>query len=451
MIGRGWTRGLATLAVAASLGLGSVVTAQAAPADLLLPKEGRLKNGLRVLTLEDPKAAVLSFQVWYDVGSRNERPGITGISHLFEHMMFKGSKNIGPEEHSQIIQAAGGQDNAYTTWDVTVYYEDVPPDQLELCARLESDRMSTLRLTPENLKSEREVVKEERRYRVDSQPIGQAIEEMTALAYVAHPYHWPTLGWPSDLDAISLDDVKDYYGIHYAPDKATLVVCGPVTHDQVMKVAEKYFGPLKPGRPSPPVVTQEPQQNGERRSTVQAIVQLPIVIAGYKVPPDSSSDTPALEVANRILSQGESSRLYKKLVYDDQSALFAGGFTLGRKNPGLFYAFAAVKPNKDRQAVEDTLFAEIDRLGHDGPTTEELTKAKNQAEAELVFGLESVEDRATAVGQAALITGNANAASRELDEVRRVSLDDVRRVVATYLQPTQRTVVWLVPKEGAAQ
>src|SRR6185369_1080327 len=160
--------------------------------------------------------------------------------------------------------------------------------------------------------------------------------------------------------AISLDDVKDYYGIHYAPDKATLVVCGPVTHDQVMKVAEKYFGPLKPGRPSPPVLTQEPQQNGERRSTVQAIVQLPIVIAGYKVPPDSSSDTPALEVANRILSQGESSRLYKKLVYDDQSALFAGGFTLGRKNPGLFYAFAAVKPNKDRQAVEATLFAEID-------------------------------------------------------------------------------------------
>ncbi|HKA25669.1 MAG TPA: pitrilysin family protein [Candidatus Eisenbacteria bacterium] len=450
MTGKGWTRGGVALFVLAGLALGTAA-ALAAPADLLLPKEGRLKNGLRVLTLEDPKAAVLSFQVWYDVGSRNERPGITGISHLFEHMMFKGSKNVGPEEHSRLIQAAGGQDNAYTTWDVTVYYEDVPADQLELCARLESDRMSTLRLTPENLKSEREVVKEERRYRVDSQPIGQAIEEMTALAYMAHPYHWPTLGWPSDLDAISLDDVKSYYAIHYAPDKATIVVCGPVTHEQVMKVVEKYFGSLKPGLPSPPVVTVEPVQEGERRSEVQAIVQLPIVIAGYKVPPDSSSDTPAIEVANRILSNGESSRLYKKLVYEDQSALFAGGFTLGRKNPGLFYAFAAVKPGKDRKAVEDTLFHVIDDLGHNGPTDEELTKAKNQAESELLFGLEGVEDRASAVGQAALITGDVKAASRQLDEVRKVTVDDVRRVVATYLQPTQRTLVWLVPKEGAAQ
>ena len=451
MIGRGWTRGLATLAVAASLGLGSAITVAAAPADLLLPKEGRLKNGLRVLTLEDPKAAVLSFQVWYDVGSRNERPGITGISHLFEHMMFKGSKNFGAEEHSRIIQAAGGQDNAYTTWDVTVYYEDVPPDQLELCARLESDRMSTLRLTPENLKSEREVVKEERRYRVDSQPIGQAIEEMTALAFTTHPYHWPTLGWPADLDSINLADVKDYYAIHYAPDKATIVVCGPVTHDQVMKIVKKYFGPLKPGRPSPPVNVVEPKQTAERRSIKQAVVQLPILIAGYKVPPDSSSDTPALEVVNRILSQGESSRLYRKLVYDDQSALFAGGFTLGRKNPGLFYAFTAVKPGKDRQAVEDTMFSVIERLGKDGPTAEELTKAKNQAESELIFGLESVEDRATAVGTAAVITGDDHAAARQLDEVRRVTAADVRRVVSEYLQPSGRTVVWLVPKEGGGE
>ena len=460
MIGRGWTRGVAlailgvALAILGACGVALFATAHvalAAPADLLVPKEGRLKNGLRVLTLEDPKAAVLSFQVWYDVGSRNEHPGITGISHLFEHMMFKGSKNVGPEEHSRLIQAVGGQDNAYTTWDVTVYYEDVPPDQIELCARLEADRMSTLALTPENLKSEREVVKEERRYRVDSQPIGQAIEEMTALAFEKHPYHWPTLGWPADLDSISLADVKDYYAIHYAPDKATLVVCGPVTHDQVMKVAKKYFGSLKPGRPSPPVGPAEPVQDAERRSVKEAIVQLPILIAGYKVPPDSSTDTPVLEVANRILSQGESSRIYKKLVYEDQSALFAGGFTLGRKNPGLFYAFAAVKPGKDRQTVESTLFSVIDELGKNGPTVDELTKAKNQAESELVFGLESVEDRASAVGQAALITGNADAASHRIDEVRKVTADDVRRVVAEYLQPKGRTVVWLVPKEGGNQ
>jgi len=420
--------------------------AHADPADLLAPKQGKLKNGLRVLTLEDPKAAVLSFQVWYDVGSRNERPGITGISHLFEHMMFKGSKNVGPEEHARIIQSVGGEENAFTTWDVTVYWDDVPPDQIELVARLEADRMSTLRLTPENLKSEREVVKEERRYRVDDQPIGKAVEEMTALAYENHPYKFPTVGWMADLDSINLGDVKSYYAIHYAPDKATLVVCGPVTHERVMKVVEKYFGRLKPGRPSPAVTAVEPPQTAERRKTVEAVVQLPILIAGYKVPPDRDADTPALEVVSRILSQGESSRLYKKLVYEDQSALFAGGLALGRKDPGLFYAFAAVKPGKDRKAVEDTLFSVIERLGRDGPTADELTKAKNQSEAELVFGLENVQDRAQAVGQAALIGGDPALAAKRLDEVRKVSIEDVRRVVTSYLDAQHRTVVWLVPQ-----
>ena len=422
------------------------VVAHADPADLLAPKEGKLKNGLRVLTLEDPKAAVLSFQVWYDVGSRNERPGITGISHLFEHMMFKGSKNVGPEEHARLVQGVGGVENAFTTWDVTVYWETIPPDQLELAARLEADRMSTLRLTPENLKSEREVVKEERRYRVDDQPIGKAVEEMTALAYETHPYKFPTVGWMADLDSINLEDVKSYYAIHYAPDKATLVVAGPVSHERVMKVVEKYFGKLKPGLPSPAVSAMEPPQTAERRKTVEAVVQLPILIAGFKVPQDNSPDTPALEVVSRILSQGESSRLYKKLVYEDQSALFAGGLSIGRKDPGLFYAFAAVKPGKDRQAVEDTLFAVIDRLGRDGPSADELAKAKNQSEAELIFGLESMQDRAQAVGQAALISGDPTLAAKRLVEVRKVSIDDVRRVVASYLDVLHRTVVWLVPQ-----
>jgi zinc protease len=444
MIGRTGATGVAGAIFALAL---SAQGLAAAPADLLLPKEGRLGNGLRVLTLEAPTASVLSFQVWYDVGSRNERPGITGISHLFEHLMFKGSKNVGPEELARLIQAVGGVNNAFTTWDVTVYFEDVPPDQLDLCARLEADRMSTLRLTPENLKSEREVVKEERRFRVDSQPIGQAVEEMTAVAYEAHPYQWPTLGWMSDLDAITLEDAKDYYAIHYAPDKATVVVCGPVAHADVMKTVQKYFGGLKPGKPSPPVPTVEPEQKGERRSTVKGLVQLPVVIAGYKVPPDSSTETAALEMVSRILSQGESSRLYQKLVYEDQSALFAGGLALGRKDPGLFYAFAAVKPGKDRKAVEDTLFAVIDRLGRDGPTAEEIQKAKNQAEADLVFGLEGVEDRAQAVGQAALITGDAKAAARRLDALRAVTAEDIRRVVTTLLIADHRTVVWVIPGE----
>jgi zinc protease len=421
--------------------------AAAALTDLLVPQEARLKNGLRVLTLEDPTAAVATFQVWYDVGSRNERPGITGITHLFEHLMFKGSKNVGAEEHTRLVQSVGGVDNAFTTWDVTVYWANVPPDQLELIARLEAERMSTLRLTAENLKSERKVVKEERRYRVEDNPIAKAVEEMTAVAYVAHPYQWPTLGWMSDLDALTLADVQDYYVTHYAPDKATLVVCGPVTHARVVGLAEKYFGKLKPGKPAPPVSTVEPEQRGERRAVVNANAQLPVVIAGYKIPPDSSADTPALEVVSRILSQGQSSRLYKKLVYEDQTALFAGGVALGRKNPGLFYAFAAVKPGKDRAQVEDTLFAVIDRLGRDGPTEEEMGKAKNQAESDFVFGLETPQNRADALGNAALIGGDARRAGRKLEDIRAVTAEDVKRVVTAYLVRDRRTVVWVVPAE----
>jgi zinc protease len=437
-------RACALAAISVALG---VAAACAAPDDLLRTKEARLDNGLRLLTLEDPSASVLSFQVWYDVGSRDEREGITGISHLFEHLMFKGSKTIGPEEHSRLIQAAGGQQNAFTTWDVTVYWETVPPEHLELCARLEAERMSTLRLTAESLKSEREVVKEERRYRVDNQPIGRAVEEMTALAFERHPYHWPTLGWMKDLDAITLEDVKAYYAIHYAPDKATVIVAGPLPHEQVEKVVERYFGKLKRGKKAPALTEVEPEQATERRKVVNAITQLPVVIAGYKVPADRSPDTPALEVASRILSQGQSSRLYEKLVYEDQSALFAGGLTRGSKDPSLFYAFAAVKPGKDRQAVEDSLFAVIERLGHQGPTAEELSKARNQMESELVFGLEEVQGRAEAIGTATLITGDPGAAARRLEQTRAVTAADVQRVISTYLVPQRRTVVWLVPQE----
>jgi zinc protease len=361
--------------------------------------------------------------------------------------MFKGSKNVGPEEHTRLIQAVGGVDNAFTTWDVTVYWANVPPDQLDLVARLEAERMSTLRLTAENLKSEREVVKEERRYRVEDNPIAKAVEEMTALAFEAHPYQWPTLGWMSDLDALTLADTQDYYATHYAPDKAVLIVCGPVTHAQVTALAQKYFAKLKPGKPAPPVSTVEPEQRGERRAVVNANAQLPVVIAGYKIPPDSSADTPALEVVSRILSQGQSSRLYKKLVYEDQSALFAGGVALGRKDPGLFYAFAAVKPGKERAAVEDTLFAVIDRLGREGPTDEEMGKAKNQAESDFVFGLETPQNRADALGNAVLITGDAGRAGRKLEEIRAVTSADVQRVVNTYLVSDRRTVVWVVPTE----
>ncbi|MEO6461483.1 MAG: pitrilysin family protein, partial [Candidatus Eisenbacteria bacterium] len=334
------TAGLLALAVATPAG----PAAAAEVADLLSPQESRLPNGLRLLSLSDPRAAVSTLQVWYAVGSRNERPGITGISHLFEHLMFKGTRKTAPEEHARLIQAVGGLNNAFTTWDVTAYWQALPPDQLELAARLEADRMGNLVLSEANLKSEREVVKEERRFRTDNSPIGRAAELLSSVAFDASPYSWPTVGWMRDLDAITLEDCRDYYGIHYAPDKAVIIIAGPTSHADNQKLVEKYFKGLKPGRSAPRVPLGDVPQQGERRATIETEVQLPFLVGGYKVPPDSSADSPVIEVISNLLSNGQSSRLYRKLVYEDQSALFAAGLFLPRRDVGLFYAFAAVKP-----------------------------------------------------------------------------------------------------------
>jgi zinc protease len=453
---RGWTRAQtralalacaiagATLAAAPARAAEPVGTAELAK--LLTPEESRLKNGLRVLTLSDPAAAVSTLQVWYDTGSRNERPGITGISHLFEHLMFKGTKQVKPEEHAQLVQAVGGVNNAFTTWDVTCYWQALPPNQLELAARLEADRMANLALTPENLATEREVVKEERRERTDNQPIARAVELLTAMAYDSSPYHWPTVGWMTDLDAITLEDAKDYYAIHYAPDKAVVVIAGPTTHADNLKLVEKYFGKLKPGKPAPRVLTGENAQRGERRGELRIDVQLPILLAGYKVPPDSSADSEALEVLNTILSTGQSSRLYRRMVYDAQTALFSGGVTLGRKDVGLYYVFAGVKPNASRDSIEAQLFGEIERMAAEPVTAEELARAKTQLEAQFVNGLETIQDRATVVGSAALITGDPRAAAQRLSRLEAVTAADVQRVAKTRLAPIQRTLVWVLPR-----
>ena len=417
----------------------------ASVAALVTPQEGRLKNGLRVLSLVDPKAAVSTFQVWYDTGSRNERPGITGISHLFEHLMFKGTKKVAPEEHARLIQNVGGINNAVTTWDVTYYWQALPPDQLPLAARLEADRMVNLVLNEANLASEREVVKEERRFRVDNQPIGRAVELLTSIAYQSSPYHWPTAGWMNDLDAITLDDARDYYAIHYAPDKAVVVIAGPTTHEANMKLVEKEFGGLKPGKPAPRVARGEQAQHGPRDATIEGEVQLPILLGGYKVPPDSSADAAVMDVIANLLSTGQSSRLYRKLVYEDQSALFAAGLALPRKDVGLFYAFCAAKPGRDRDSLETTFFHEFERLGSEPIAAEELARVQSQLEAQFVFGLEQVQDRATAVANAALVDGNPRAAAQRLERWRAVTAEDVQRVAATYLVPQNRCRVWLVP------
>jgi zinc protease len=441
---------LALVAAAGAAGASAPARAADAVAALVTPEEGRLANGLRVLSLTDPRAPVATFQVWYGVGSRHERPGITGISHLFEHLMFKGTRQVAAEEHARLVQAVGGINNAFTTWDVTAYWQALPPDQLELAARLEADRMANLNLTEEHLKSEREVVKEERRFRIDNSPVGRAVELLSAVAYDASPYGWPTAGWMRDLEAITLEDCRDYYAIHYAPDKATVIIAGPTTHAQNMRLVERHFRRLKPGRPAPRVPAGEVPQHGERRALIETEVQVPFLVSGYKVPPDSSADAPVIEVIANLLSTGQSSRLYRRLVYEEQSALIAAGLNVPRRDVGLFYAFAALKPGSDRDSLETTFFAEIDRIAREEVGDAELTKVKNQLEAQFVFSLEQVQDRATAVGNAAFVAGDPAAAARRIERLRAVSAGDIRRVAARYLTAANRTVVWVIPAPRSA-
>jgi len=317
-----------------------------------------LDNGLTVLISEDHSAPVVTYQVWYKVGSRNERPGITGISHLCEHMMGKGSKNVAPREHNRLIQANGGISNAWTSFDMTCYWEKLANDKLELAINLESERQKNLTPTLENLTSEREVVKEERRMRVDNSPFGAVFEQMLNTAFSAHPYHWHVIGFMSDLDNITLDDLKNYYKAYYAPNNAIAVVVGDVNPKEVMKLMHKYYDDIPAQPPPPKVGTVEPEQKGERIAYVHKIAQMPAFMVGYHVPEFGHPDTYPLSVAARVLFTGQSSRLYQKMIYQDQSALHVGGDCFSLQDPGVFYCFAIMQPGHTAEGGRNTLFSE---------------------------------------------------------------------------------------------
>lgn len=407
-----------------------------------------LPNGLQVITVAQHRAPVVSVQLWVHAGSRNERPGITGISHLFEHMMFKGSRRYGPEQHARQVQAGGGRLNAYTTQDHTTYYDDFSSENLELAFVLEADRFTSLRLNDKNLQTEREVVKEERRLRIENSPNGRVFETFMASAFQAHAYRWPVLGWMSNLDGITLADCKDYFRRYYAPNNTVLVVAGDATHAEVMNLARKHFGRWKRQPRPPPVVTTEPEQSGEKRIMLRHPAQTPIMLGGWHIPPYNHVDIAALEVAGRILSDGHSSRLYQRLVYKDQVALAAVGGVLAMEDPGVFYAYASVKPDKDPAVVERSFMQEVERLKNQPVEAAELAKAQNQLEASFVMGLKRVHGMASQVGKDALLAGDPTRINKRIPAWRAVTAADVQRVARTYFTVENRTVVVLVPTEA---
>jgi zinc protease len=405
-----------------------------------------LDNGLRVLLLEDHRSPIVSFQVWYRVGSRDEQRGATGIAHFLEHLMFKGTPTRGPKQFARLVEENGGQDNAFTSQDVTSYYVDIAADRIELVIDLEADRMQNLLLDPKEIASEREVVIEERRTRTEDDPGGFLGEEVGSVAFKAHPYGFPIIGWMEDIKRITPIEIRAFYKTHYVPNNAIVVAVGDFKPQAVMDKIQKTFGKIPKGKTPPPVLAVEPPQNGERRVVVTKEAELPVVYMAWHVPNHRSNDAPALEVLSTILSGGRASRLYRDLVYQRQLALEAGGdYSYFALDPNLFWFWATPMPGQKPETLEAELSKHMERLKTEPVTDEELARAKNQIESSFVFQEDSVHRRASMLARFELIGGYAQK-DTFMTKIRAVTAADLTRVAKAWFAPDRKTVGVLLPK-----
>jgi zinc protease len=437
-----YTFGVLRLFLAVIFALAMIMPASGADGVLAVT----LDNGLRVLLLEDHRSPVATLQVWYRVGSRNEARGRTGLAHFLEHMMFKGTPTYGPRQFSRLVEQNGGQDNAFTSQDVTSYYVSLAAERLPLVIDLEADRMQNLRLDPADITSERQVVLEERRTRAEDDPSGFLAEEVNVLAFKAHPYGQPVLGWAEDVERITPEAMRAFYRTYYVPNNAMVVAVGDFRASEVLDRIKLRFGGIPRGPDPPPVLAVEPPQNGERRVIVQRQAELPVVYIAYHVPSGASEDAPALEVLSTVLSGGRASRLYRALVSEGQIALEAGGdYTFFMLDPYLFWFWATPLPGQKPETVEAALLAQMERLKTETVGDEELRRAKNQIEAELVFAQDSVSQRATQLAQFELIGGYALDA-KFLEKIRAVTPADLSRVARAYFPTDGKSAGVLLPK-----
>lgn len=411
-------------------------------------QEHLLDNGLKVLLLEDHKAPTATFQVWYRVGSRDEKIGKTGLSHLLEHMMFKGTKKHGPKTFSQAIQRVGGTDNAFTTGEYTGYFELLASDRLDLPIELEADRMQNLVLTSEAVLSERDVVMEERRMRYDDDPQNLLFQEVVATAFKNHPYRWPVIGWMSDLKTLNPEDLRQHYATYYAPNNAVILVIGDIEPSGVLAKIKDAFGKIPAGPGIKAVPVTEDEQQGEKRVILRKEAELPVVISVYKTPAVYQQDGAALEVLSSILSGGKSTRLHNVLVYEKQLALSAwAGYDGMRRDPHLFYTGATAAHGRSIDEVEKTLLAEVEKISTEPPTAPEIQKAKNQVEASFIMEQDSIYMQARLIGSFEMI-GGWRLVDSYLASIRAVTAADVQRVAAKYLIPEHRTTGVLIPLEA---
>ncbi len=418
------------------------------PAWAVQVKEFRLDNGLKLLVIENHKAPIATFQVWYRIGSRDEPKGKTGISHLLEHMMFKGTKRYGPKSFSRIIQKNGGIDNAFTTRDFTMYFETLSSDRIELAMELEADRMQNLLLRPEDVKYERSVVMEERRMRYEDDPQNLLYEELLATAFKVHPYRNPVIGWMSDLASITQKDLLNHYRRYYRPDNAFLIVAGDVSAEEVYRKVKGYFGGIKPSGYEHQEIRHynEPPQQGKKVVYLEKEAQLPYLLIAYHVPSFPEKDSVELDVLSTIVS-GKSGVLYKKLVREKKIALnvFASysGFYV---DSFLFFFGGTPRPGKTVEELKEAILQEIQRLKETPPTEKQLQKARNQVEASFIMEQDSLFSLAELVGTFELL-GGWRLIDKYLEGVKEVKPQDIQRVAKKYFVDKNMTIGILIPKK----
>ena len=405
-----------------------------------------LDNGLKVILVEDHSVPVISYWTFFRVGARNERAGITGISHFLEHMMFNGADKYGPKEFDAVLEANGGYSNAFTSDDMTAYYEDISSDGLELCIDLDSDRIKSLTLDPKFIESEMNVVMEERRLRIDNSVRGQMWEDLDALAFKAHPYKWPVIGWMSDLEAIDRDDCVEYFKTYYAPNNAILIVAGDFDTKKAMKLIHEYYDDIPAQTPPAAVRTVEPEQLGERRGEVHKKAELPAVYIAYHTPDIKSDDIYTLDVLQQILTGGKSSRLYRKLVRETEAVMSVTASFPWRIDPYLFEFNVKMKPGHETIEAEEAIYAELLDIAENGVREEELVRAKNVLEADFVRSMQTVNGRASKIGRYEILFGDYTEIMNVPGRYRAVTEEQIREVAGKYFEKNNRSVVTLVPE-----
>lgn len=411
-------------------------------------EEYKLKNGLTVILHQDNSTPIVAVSIMYHVGAKNEDPNRTGFAHFFEHLLFEGSENIARGEFFKYIENAGGNNNANTSNDRTFYYEVLPSNQLELGLWLESERLLHANIDQKGVDTQNEVVKEEKRLRVDNQPYGSFLAEMNKRAFKEHPYRWTTIGKMEHLDAATLEEFTAFYHKFYVPENAILSIAGDIDVENTKQMIESYFGPIPNGKEKiNPINIEEPPLGGEIRDTVYDNIQLPGVMMAYRIPAQGTEDFYAIEMMSKILSDGESSRLNKKCVEQTESAMYVGSFPFASEDPGLSFVFGIANSDVNPSTLEKEINGEFSRMKKELISEIEFQKIRNMMENDFIYNFSSMRGIAENLANYKMYFGDANLINTELDRYLKVTREDILRVAKKYFTNENRVVLYYLPKE----